>query len=88
MTDELFADLEVEPVSLISSALFTEMNEVVGQVKSESVEDALSGVKLKPDEESHKENKDGLVKLVCTSSQPPLQIIILASIMYFLMQLQ
>jgi hypothetical protein len=56
--DEPFSGLKVESVFSISSALFSEMNEVVGKVKNESEQNSLREVKL---EISDQENEDGKV---------------------------
>jgi hypothetical protein len=60
--DEPFSDIQVESVSSISSALFSQMNDVVGKVKSESEQDSLREVKLELVEMSDQENEDALVR--------------------------
>ena len=60
--DEPFSDIQVESVSSISSALFSEMNEVVGKVKNESEQNLLREVELELNEIPDQENEDGLVR--------------------------
>ena len=59
--DEPFSDVQIESVFSISSALFSEINEVVGKVKRESEQDSLREVKLELNDMSEQENKDGVV---------------------------
>jgi hypothetical protein len=59
--DEPFSDVQVESVSSISSAVFSEMNEVVGRINCESEQDSLLEVKQELDETSDQENDDGMV---------------------------
>ena len=60
--DEQLSDVQIESVSSISSALFSEMNEVVGKDKNESEQNSLPEIKLELYEMSDQENEDGMVR--------------------------
>jgi hypothetical protein len=65
LKDKPLSDVQIESVSSVSSALFSEMNEVVGKVKNESEQNSLGEVKQELDEMSDQENEDGMVSTFC-----------------------